>query len=1183
MWTEGLFENALPSSTPEETDRRKDRNPTAQNQGKHHPCRMKTLVSLRPPNPSCPGPDSAEMGQRQDYESLQQAPGAILTLHILFYKRPGPLASRESELMLVSKWTAVSSQPGRPQRRRAVSQPRYRLPLGAFLLTSSPRQEVQKEGNGPVHQQPLRGTDSSERSLRQCLWRFQQGRSLESGGTPGRVPCPWDPSSGQTNFSRTEMLIWAEMGCDKRHDPRQTGLRLSTTKGAVFHETCGADPRVTHCVSPCPCHPDGSLRLLGADAWTAVTSPETLSGTASRVSMGQNAKHFTRYKTRRDLWVRAQNPGAGMALKSMWPITYIWRSGHQLFPTEPPQGRARCATGSAAPNRPSPLMQCLSHGPCKLSDDKHLGSKQRGEEKRVQNDAFHQQRRQVDAEPPGPRVTASLAACPPAQHPTSGFQAHNVVTSNVLSRYKGGRRPSRRLISSYPSQKPAGPAQRLRPRAPAGKAVPSYRRQRTGSPPPPAPLTIRRRPKGSLLTFTPFESKQGPRQALSWTKCSQRLTGKPARNHCWLFIHLPVGGARSKNVLCVGLPLRQLSWVCQDGGRFKSHIRGHQDTGRDLTTPEASSTGHSSAEGWALGEGQEGRTRGHKQGLRTNLAPSPPGRTVGFTSIPWMGSAKRGEWGTPLGDEPQWLMEVLRAEASGSGENSSSSEVTKPDWNDTPSPNEHCLCQKNTRPSFSPNAAVFSPDTLGPALLEEQEKRAGRVHSAAREKRWGGVAEPPLKFQVPRGHFLLPSHFSRPTAKQIAPYPGCHVQVAGPGPPVTAALWCPTSTEDDSTPRGHVDPKASGCPLQAVDQIRQAGGCVCRRTPVCHMIAARTAALTSHFPWMLTEEIKKLSEEAAGYHFHHASGCPEGRDVAVQPGNCICRLPPPPPNGHSSQARHQSEGPQWTPVGQDVTEPDSDSNKPQRPSSRLLLLTCPGSAVKAPSLPSSLPDPHTPAGVSRPASQALPQQGCIQGDRVAGVTARSPRAQALGGSRPPCRQQGLCVPRLAGLSGRARAFQPAHSCLSGVITFAASSASFRVYCILEAFPSTSLTRCFSPEKTLESRRLHGGTRRQGGEKASPAITRQPDGRTPPNASQGGGRPTAPLGETRLLGWLSASLWTNQLTFQGLSRYQCEKPPRILPFLVSPERDARRARGDRPLLGQLPLRGRGGISTEQRVK
>lgn len=106
------------------------------------------------------------------------------------------------------------------------------------------------------------------------------------------------------------MLIWAEMGCDKRHDPRQTGLRLSTTKGAVFHETCGADPRVTHCVSPCPCHPDGSLRLLGADAWTAVTSPETLSGTASRVSMGQNAKHFTRYKTRRDLWVRAQNPGS---------------------------------------------------------------------------------------------------------------------------------------------------------------------------------------------------------------------------------------------------------------------------------------------------------------------------------------------------------------------------------------------------------------------------------------------------------------------------------------------------------------------------------------------------------------------------------------------------------------------------------------------------------------------------------------------------------------------------------------------------------------------------------------------------------------------------------------------------------------------------------------------------------
>lgn len=34
--------------------------------------------------------------------------------------------------------------------------------------------------------------------------------------------------------------------------------------------------------------------------------------------MGQNAKHFTKYKMRRDLWAHAQNLGAGKALESIW-------------------------------------------------------------------------------------------------------------------------------------------------------------------------------------------------------------------------------------------------------------------------------------------------------------------------------------------------------------------------------------------------------------------------------------------------------------------------------------------------------------------------------------------------------------------------------------------------------------------------------------------------------------------------------------------------------------------------------------------------------------------------------------------------------------------------------------------------------------------------------------------------
>lgn len=48
MWNEGLFENTLPSSTTEETDRQTDRNPTAQNQGSE-PTRENPVLGNRLP------------------------------------------------------------------------------------------------------------------------------------------------------------------------------------------------------------------------------------------------------------------------------------------------------------------------------------------------------------------------------------------------------------------------------------------------------------------------------------------------------------------------------------------------------------------------------------------------------------------------------------------------------------------------------------------------------------------------------------------------------------------------------------------------------------------------------------------------------------------------------------------------------------------------------------------------------------------------------------------------------------------------------------------------------------------------------------------------------------------------------------------------------------------------------
>lgn len=78
--------------------------------------------------------------------------------------------------------------------------------------------------------------------------------------------------------------------------------------------------------------------------------------------------------------------------------------------------------------------------------------------------------------------------------------------------------------------------------------VPGYKRQRNQ-----APLIIRKQLKRLLLAFIMSEGEQSPKQAFCQPKGNQQLTqvssqytGKPARNHCWLFIHLSHGRGQER-------------------------------------------------------------------------------------------------------------------------------------------------------------------------------------------------------------------------------------------------------------------------------------------------------------------------------------------------------------------------------------------------------------------------------------------------------------------------------------------------------------------------------------------------------------------------------------------------------------------------------------------------------------
>lgn len=140
---------------------------------------------------------------------------------------------------------------------------------------------------------------------------------------------------------------------------------------------------------------------------------------------------------------------------------------------------------------------------------------------------------------------------------------------------------------------------------------------------------------------------------------------------------------------------------------------------------------------------------------------------------------------------------------------------------------------------------------------------------------------------------------------------------------------------------------------------------------------------------------------------------------------------------------------------------------------------CPGRSLSCPRGACLPPRPPPPQGDFQ-----LGQHSAGRGDKAQpSGRATASGAQALGGSGPPRRQRGLCVPLLAGPSGRARASWLAHSCLSGVITSAASSAacpgeSARSHGLLgpQSISSASSTRRpFLPE-TLEGRRVHGSHR-----------------------------------------------------------------------------------------------------------
>lgn len=174
-----------------------------------------------------------------------------------------------------------------------------------------------------------------------------------------------------------------------------------------------------------------------------------------------------------------------------------------------------------------------------------------------------------------------LASCHSGRPAASREKAHGLVISSVLSRHKGGPRLSRRSISSSPRQKPLAPPCASTHTLPQVKPLVRTWQRRPkppitgGSIPPAAPLTIRKKPKRLLPHCV-----TGQARPLS-TPSTQANLPKPM-----LAVHPPSPwawtGARASPR---GL-LRQLSWVWQDGGRFKTTCACRQ--WRVLMTPEAS-------------------------------------------------------------------------------------------------------------------------------------------------------------------------------------------------------------------------------------------------------------------------------------------------------------------------------------------------------------------------------------------------------------------------------------------------------------------------------------------------------------------------------------------------------------------------------------------------------------------